>query len=75
MEFKQDTELVQLHMIMLLPVSGYSIHEEEAEAKLLDLEALHDLFYEDYKMMQKSMTELNYDGNRDRGRNGEDESV
>lgn len=28
----------------------------------------------DYKMMQKSMTELNFDGNEDRGRNGEDES-
>jgi hypothetical protein len=28
----------------------------------------------DQKMKQKSMTELNYDGNEDRGRNGEDES-
>ena len=28
----------------------------------------------DQRMKQKSMTELNYDGNEDRGRNGEDES-
>lgn len=28
----------------------------------------------DQKMKQKSMTELNYDGNEDRGRYGEDES-
>ncbi len=29
----------------------------------------------DQKMKQKSMTELNYDGNEDRGRYGEDESL
>ena len=29
----------------------------------------------DFKMHQKSLTELNYDGNETRGRNGEDESV
>ena len=29
----------------------------------------------DQKMKQKSMTELNYDGNETRGRYGEDESV
>ncbi len=29
----------------------------------------------DFKMKQKSMTELNYDGNETRGRYGEDESV
>ena len=46
---------------------------EEAEAKLVDLEDKE--IEKDYKMMQKSMTELNYDGNKDRGRNGEDESV
>lgn len=28
----------------------------------------------DQRMKQKSMTELNYDGNEDRGRDGEDES-
>jgi len=29
----------------------------------------------DFKMTQKSLTELNYDGNETRGRYGEDESV
>ena len=29
----------------------------------------------DFKMHQKSLTELNYDGNETRGRYGEDESV
>ena len=29
----------------------------------------------DYKMQQKALTELNYDGNATRGRYGEDESV
>ena len=29
----------------------------------------------DYKMTQKSLTELNYDGNETRGRYGEDESI
>jgi len=29
----------------------------------------------DFKMKQKSMTELNFDGNETRGRYGEDESV
>ena len=29
----------------------------------------------DYKMTQKSLTELNFDGNKTRGRYGEDESV
>ncbi len=29
----------------------------------------------DFKMKQKSLTELNYDGNEFRGRYGEDESV
>jgi len=29
----------------------------------------------DYKMTQKSLTELNYDGNETRGRYGEDESL
>ena len=29
----------------------------------------------DFKIKQKSMTELNYDGNETRGRYGEDESV
>tara|TARA_B100001057_G_C22852227_1_gene951403 strand:+ start:1015 stop:1266 length:252 start_codon:yes stop_codon:yes gene_type:complete len=28
----------------------------------------------DFKLKQKAMTELNYDGNEDRGRYGEDES-
>lgn len=28
----------------------------------------------DYKKKQKELTELNYDGNEDRGREGEDES-
>ncbi len=28
----------------------------------------------DYKKTQKELTELNYDGNEDRGREGEDES-
>ena len=30
---------------------------------------------QDFKMKQKSLTELNYDGNEERGRYGEDESV
>lgn len=29
----------------------------------------------DFKMKQKAMTELNYDGNETRGRYGEDESI
>ena len=30
---------------------------------------------QDFKMKQKSLTELNYDGNEERGRYGEDESI
>ena len=30
---------------------------------------------QDFKMKQKSLTELNYDGNENRGRYGEDESI
>jgi hypothetical protein len=32
------------------------------------------IFGKNQKTKQKSMTELNWDGNEDRGRNGEDES-
>ena len=35
----------------------------------------HDILEKDFKMRQKSLTELNYDGNETRGRYGEDESV
>ena len=34
-----------------------------------------DVLNRDFKMRQKSLTELNYDGNETRGRYGEDESV
>ena len=34
-----------------------------------------DLVDQDFRMRQKSLTELNYDGNETRGRYGEDESV
>ena len=34
-----------------------------------------DILDRDFKMRQKSLTELNYDGNETRGRYGEDESV
>ena len=34
-----------------------------------------DVLDRDFKMRQKSLTELNYDGNETRGRYGEDESV
>ena len=35
----------------------------------------HNILNRDFKMRQKSLTELNYDGNETRGRYGEDESV
>ena len=35
----------------------------------------HSILDRDFKMRQKSLTELNYDGNETRGRYGEDESV
>ena len=35
----------------------------------------HDILSKDFKMRQKALTELNYDGNETRGRYGEDESV
>ena len=34
-----------------------------------------DVLNRDFKMRQKALTELNYDGNETRGRYGEDESV
>ena len=34
-----------------------------------------DILERDFRMRQKSLTELNYDGNEFRGRYGEDESV
>ncbi len=34
-----------------------------------------DILDRDFKMRQKSLTELNYDGNETRGRYGEDESI
>ena len=46
---------------------------QDAKRKLEDLQDSED--HKDYKMMQKSITELNYDGNESRGRYGEDESV
>tara|TARA_B100001093_G_scaffold474579_1_gene499374 strand:- start:986 stop:1264 length:279 start_codon:yes stop_codon:yes gene_type:complete len=38
-------------------------------------EKYRDLVDQDFRMRQKSLTELNYDGNEFRGRYGEDESV
>lgn len=46
--------------------------KEEAVDMLTKLE--ENELTADYKMMQKSITELNFDGNEDRGRYGEDES-
>ena len=46
--------------------------KEEAVNMLTKLE--ENELTADYKMMQKSITELNFDGNEDRGRYGEDES-
>lgn len=34
-----------------------------------------EMYVMDFKMKQKSLTELNYDGNENRGRYGEDESI
>jgi hypothetical protein len=48
-------------------------YSQDAKKKLQDLQDSED--HKDYKMMQKSITELNYDGNESRGRYGEDESV
>ena len=49
------------------------------EADKLDSEFAHPAYtryphLKNQKMKQKAMTELNYDGNEDRGRYGEDES-
>lgn len=55
---------------------GYSDTDEESE---LSSEFAHPAYtryphLKNQKMKQKAMTELNYDGNEDRGRYGEDES-
>ena len=55
---------------------GYSDTDEDAK---LDSEFAHPAYtryphLKNQKMKQKAMTELNYDGNEDRGRYGEDES-
>ena len=55
---------------------GYADVDEDTE---LSSEFAHPAYtryphLKNQKMKQKSMTELNYDGNEDRGRYGEDES-
>jgi len=49
------------------------INEELEKYKQKYRDGVDDAF--DFKMKQKSLTELNYDGNETRGRYGEDESV
>lgn len=53
--------------------------EAEVETYAMDSEFAHPAYtryphLKNQKMKQKAMTELNYDGNEDRGRYGEDES-
>lgn len=55
---------------------GYADTDEDTK---LDSEFAHPAYtryphLKNQKMKQKAMTELNYDGNEDRGRYGEDES-
>lgn len=57
----------------------YSNDGNSAEHVELSSEFAHPAYtryphLKDQKMKQKAMTELNYDGNEDRGRYGEDES-
>ncbi len=48
----------------------------EAEMYVANEEFLiEDFKMQDFRMKQKTLTELNYDGNEERGRYGEDESI
>lgn len=63
----------------LKPYSNDGNSAEHVETYATDSEFAHPAYtryphLKNQKMKQKSMTELNYDGNEDRGRYGEDES-
>ena len=58
-------------MVTKNDVTGDSIQTRTTSQKYLD--NYDSIFGHNQKMKQKSVTELNWDGNEDRGRYGEDE--
>ena len=62
-------------------ISRYRAVRYDEEMKMITKEKTFnsrveaEMYVMDFKMKQKSLTELNYDGNENRGRYGEDESI
>ena len=67
-----EQKIAMLEQELILYKNKYREEVDNSEYKVKYRELIDANM--DQRMKQKSMTELNYDGNEDRGRYGEDES-